>query len=102
MYCSHCGKELPTGTATCPSCRAPATYASPPGPSGDPIVGATADLRRAVQGLVSTTARLSDELAAKAEAAAKDPSGSAKKAIHRVAQELDAVAQEIDKIVKDL
>jgi hypothetical protein len=65
----------------------------------DPVA---AELKRAINDLASSTIHLSKRLASKAESAAKDPSGSAKKAARKVAQELDAVAKEVDRILHDL
>jgi len=58
--------------------------------------------RRAAKELAVASANLTKRVAGKADAAAHDPSGSAKKVAHRVAKELDRVAQEIDRILDDL
>jgi hypothetical protein len=68
----------------------------------DEFEQALGDAKRAAKHLAEATARLTKRVVTKAEVAAKDPSGSAKKAAHRVATELDAAAKEIDRILKDL
>jgi len=102
MYCQQCGKQLPTGASACPSCQA--SVVPPPSRTSysDPVDQAAADLKRAADELISTTVRLSKELAAKAEAAAKEPSESAKKAVRRVGDEIDRVAKQVDKVLKEL
>jgi hypothetical protein len=102
MYCQSCGRELAPGASSCAACGARVFYPPPPSDSSDQIDQIAAEVRKAAKELISTTARLSGQLAEKAEATAKDPSGSAKKAAHRVAKELDAVAGELDRILKGL
>jgi hypothetical protein len=68
----------------------------------DSINEAVKDTKQAAKQLASATAKLSKRLIDKAETAARDPSGSAKKVAHRVAKELDAASREIDRILKDL
>jgi hypothetical protein len=102
MYCPNCGKELPTGAATCPSCHARVIPPPPRATHSDPIDQAADDLKRAAEEFVATTTRLSKELSGKVEAAAKEPSESARKAVRRVSEELDRVAKEIDKALKEL
>ena len=111
MYCSQCGRELPGDTATCPACgfspAAPPSSAGawstpPPSPSSDPVEEILNETRKAARELANATARLSKRLVKEARTATKDPSGSAKKAVKRVAQELDSAAKEIDRILKDL
>jgi hypothetical protein len=63
---------------------------------------ALGEAKHAAKELAVATARLTKRVVSKAEVAAKDPSGSAKKAAHRVATELDAAAKEIDRILKEL
>jgi len=58
--------------------------------------------RRAATELAAASARLTKRVVAKADGAAHDPTGSAKKVAQRVAKELDAAAKEIDRILKDL
>jgi len=101
MYCQNCGKELHSGALSCASCGAvvPGVHV---GAAPASVKELLAEARRAARDLVSTTTTLSAHLATKAEAAAKDPSGSAKKAVHRVAKELDAAARELDRILRDL
>jgi len=60
------------------------------------------DTKRAAKDLAKATARLSKKLLSRAEAAAKDPSGSAKKVGHRVSKELDAATREIERVLRDL
>lgn len=60
------------------------------------------ETKQAAKDLAKVTAQLSKKLFTKAEAAAKDPTGSAKKVGHRMAEELDAATKEIERIIKDL
>lgn len=101
MYCQNCGKELPVGALSCASCGAvvPGVHV---GAAPASVQELLAEARRAARELVSATAQLSTHLASKAEAVAKDPSGSVKRTVHRAAQELDAAAREIDRILRDL
>jgi predicted nucleic acid-binding Zn-ribbon protein len=99
MYCQNCGKELPTSTVSCPACGAEVFYPVPP---SRPIEDVVDDLKRAAKDLAANAVQLSRSLATKADAVAKDPTGSAKKAANKVAAELDEVAKEIDRIFKDL
>lgn len=110
MYCSQCGKELPTNATVCPSCGfslgAPRYFstgpsATPP-PSADPVELILNETKKAARELADATARLSKRLVEKAQTAAKDPTGSAKKAAKTVAKELDSAAKEIDRILKEL
>ena len=111
MYCSQCGKELPANATTCPACgfsavasaASPGSWAtSPPSHSGDPVEEVLNETRKAARELADATARLSKRLVKGAQTAAKDPSGSARKAAKKVAQELDSAAKEIDRILKGL
>lgn len=102
MYCQTCGKELPGGATSCPSCHATVFYPPPPPNPSDPLDQILSDVKHAASDLLAGSARLSGRLADHAEAAAKDPSGSAKKAARRVAKELDAAAKEVDRVLKGL
>jgi cell division septum initiation protein DivIVA len=102
MYCPQCGKELAPGNLTCAACgfispAAPAPSAAPP--SFEQLVSET---KHAAKDLAKSTAHLSKRMFSKAQTAAKDPSGSAKKVAHRAAKELEAAAREIDRILRDL
>lgn len=104
MYCQHCGQELPSGALTCPSCGA-ATPAGASRSGGSPppsLEDVLSETKRAAQDLAASAARLSERLLSKAGVAAKDPKGSAKKAVKRVAKELEGAAREVDRIVRDL
>jgi hypothetical protein len=68
----------------------------------DSLKEAVEATRRAAKDLASASARLTKRVLDRAETAAHEPSATAKKAAHRVAQELDAAAKEIDRILKDL
>ena len=114
MYCSQCGHELPTNATACPACgyssvgtspppaAASSTNAPPPPSSGDTVDQILTETKKAAHELADASARLSKRLVARAQTAAKDPTGSAKKAAKRVAKELDAAAKEIDRILKSL
>lgn len=60
------------------------------------------EAKRAAKDLASASAKLSRRLLTKAEDAARDPEGSARKATRLVAKELDAAAREIERILNDL
>lgn len=68
----------------------------------DTLNDALHEVKRAAKDLASASAKLSKRLVVKAERAAKDPEGSARKATRAVAKELDAAAREIDRILKGL
>jgi zinc-ribbon domain len=106
MFCQHCGKELPAGAGVCPACGAVVNLPPPPGaplpPPPDSIEQIVHDLKQTSKQMASSAANLSRRMAAKAGTAAKDPTGSAKKAAHKVAEELDNVAKELDRILHDL
>jgi hypothetical protein len=105
MFCPHCGKEVSTGASSCPACGAALPWAPPSGAATggpDSLEKILHETKQAAHELAVASARLSKRLVEKAQTAAKDPSGSAKKAAHRVAQELDAAAKEIDEILRQL
>lgn len=99
MYCQQCGKELPQGSGACPACGYASGTTSSSAATFDQLLKET---KHAAKDLAATTAQLSKRLLAKARTAAKDPPGSAKKAAHRAAEELESAAREIDRILKDL
>lgn len=102
MYCAQCGKELPQNASACPACGFALHGAPSTPPGGDSVDQVLSETKRAARELAEASARLSKRLVVKAQTAAKDPGGSAKRAAHRVAKELDAAAHEIDRILKDL
>jgi len=101
MYCQNCGQELPAGRVQCAACGAAVPRAAHPSASSS-VDQLVQDTRRAAHDLAESATLLAKRLAAHAETASKDPSGSAKKVAQRVAKELDDLGQEIEKIVKDL
>ena len=104
MYCQQCGHELPPGANNCPACGSQVVPPAHSHRSGATLNldEAIADAKKAAKDLVSITAQLSERLAAKAERVAKDPSGSAKRGVRRMATELDKARKEIDKILNNL
>ena len=58
--------------------------------------------RRAARDLTVATAHLTKRLAEKAEVAMKDPSGSAKQAVDKVAKGLNHLVDDLDRLLKDL
>jgi hypothetical protein len=70
--------------------------------SEDELEKALGESKRAAQELVRASARLTKHLLAKAEIAAKDPKGSATKAVRKVSQELEAASREVDRILREL
>jgi cell division septum initiation protein DivIVA len=102
MFCPQCGKEIPSGSPTCPACGylavpQPASKSSP-----DSIDDVVAELKRAAKDLARSAAALSGRVVDKAGDAAKDPKGSAKRVTRKVAQELDHASKEIERILRDL
>ena len=105
MFCQNCGNRLNAGDTVCSKCNAPVGLPPPPpgAPAGqNPVDDLVREVKRSAKELAVASARLSKHLAAKAETAAKDPSGSAKKVATRVTSELDRIANEIDKALRDL
>jgi uncharacterized Zn finger protein (UPF0148 family) len=103
MFCQQCGKEIPSGSPTCPACGFNAMSHSAAAPS-DPesVEKIISEMKRAAKDLSVAAANLSQRVADKAGRAAKDPSGSAKRATRKVAEELDKAAKEIDRVLRDL
>jgi uncharacterized protein YoxC len=66
------------------------------------IEAAVAELKQSAKELARAAAHLSRKVAAKTGDAAKDPPGTAKRAAHAVAHELDNLAKEVEKILRDL
>lgn len=111
MFCQQCGHEIPSGATACPGCGfvplapppvGPAAAVPPSPGSSDPVEQILSETKRAAKELAEASARLSKRLVAKAQTAAKDPTGSAKRAAQKVAKELDSAAREIDRILKEL
>jgi predicted nucleic acid-binding Zn-ribbon protein len=104
MYCQQCGRELPAGALTCPGCgsRVYRPWFSLSSDLSFDLDQAVADAKAAAKDLASITARISQRVAASAERAAKDPSGSAKRGARRVVDELDKARHEIEKILSEL
>ena len=103
MYCQWCGTLLPPGAESCPHCAGPGATGSAAGSvRSDSVDQLVADAKHAAKDLAVATARLSKRLLSKAEVAAQDPSGSAKKAARRAAKELDRAAEELDQLLRKL
>jgi hypothetical protein len=103
MYCSNCGKELPAGATSCPACGyAVGSPRSTGARVGDTLDDAIGDLRRAADELAQSAANLSKRVVSHAGAAAKDPSGSARKAAKKVADELHRISSDIEQTLRDL
>ncbi|MHB8351094.1 MAG: hypothetical protein ACYDFT_00115 [Thermoplasmata archaeon] len=58
------------------------------------------EVAHAAKDLAATVSRLTERFVTKAEAVSKDPTGAARKAARRAADELDAAAKEIDRVLK--
>jgi len=58
--------------------------------------------RRAAIDLTVATAHLTKRVAEKADAAAKDPAGSARKAADRIAKGLNDMVRDLDRLLKEL
>ncbi len=107
MHCPSCGSENPPTNATCSACHAPLVPPPPPpsagrATAGSPVDDLLRDTEKAAKDLAAASARLSKRLAERASEAAKDPSTTAKKAVHKVAKELESVGQDIERLLKDL
>lgn len=102
MFCPQCGKEIPSGSPTCPACGYLAVPHAPSKGSTGSINDTVAELKRAAKELAQSAAALSGRVVDKAGDAAKDPKGSAKRVTRKVAQELDKASQEIERILRDL
>lgn len=105
MYCAHCGIELPGGATTCASCSF-RTQAPSPAASGhassNPVDEILRETKQAVRDLAEATAKLSKRLAAHADAAAKDPSATARRARDRLKKDIDALATDVSNTLKKL
>jgi len=103
MFCQQCGKEIPSGSPTCPTCgynaMAHGTGASRDRESIDTVVF---EVKRAAKELTVAAANLSRRMTDAAEKVAKDPSGAAHRASRKAAQELEKAAKEVDRILRDL
>ncbi len=104
MYCQNCAHELPSGATACPACgyAVPGMGAHAGSSAASSIDQVLHDTKQAAKELAASAGKLSERLVAKAGTAAKDPAGSAKKAVKRVAHELEEAAHEIDRIVREL
>jgi hypothetical protein len=101
MYCSTCGRELPPGSTVCPVCSGGAS--GPQASSSTDVIGqAVAEAKRAAKDLMEASARLSRMAIDRAEAAGKDPAGTAKKVAERVANDLESAARAVEKALKEL
>jgi F0F1-type ATP synthase membrane subunit b/b' len=68
----------------------------------DSIEDILKDTKRAAKDLARASAELSRRLLTKAEVAARNPGGTARKAGKQLADELDAATREVERILKDL
>jgi len=103
MFCVQCGKEIPSGSPTCPACGA---FVVPPSPSGPTrtltLDDAVAEFKHAAKDLAQSAQALSKRVAVEAHKATQDPAGSAKRATRKVADELDQAARTIERMLRDL
>jgi hypothetical protein len=99
MQCEECGKEIPPGSPTCPACG---HFAMPRGANSPTLDDAVSEVKRAAKEFAAATASLSRHVVAKAGDAAKDPTGTAKRATRRAAEELDKAARDVERILRDL
>jgi hypothetical protein len=103
MYCRWCGTQLPDAAKTCPKCGKPASLASDFDPAArDAVDRVIADTTRAAKDLAAASARFTERLASKMQAAADDPKGTATRAARRIARDLDEAREEIEKALRDL
>lgn len=69
---------------------------------GDTFEEALRETKKAAQDLARATAKLTRRLLEKAEGAAKDPRGSAKRAARTTAKGLESAARDVDELLKKL
>ncbi|MGD0250276.1 MAG: zinc ribbon domain-containing protein, partial [Thermoplasmata archaeon] len=104
--CIRCGTEVPVGAKYCPACGFACSPSSTEGSSGsssrDPLELALLEAKRAAKDLAEAMAKLSKRVAATAGTAAKDPSGTAKKAADRVKKEVDGALEDLSELLKEL
>lgn len=105
MYCAHCGSELPSDGTVCARCgfstQAPAPARSSGG-SPDPVEELLRETKRAVNDLAAATVKLSQRFGTHAEAAAKDPSGTAKRALDRLKKDIDSLVNDVTNALNKL
>jgi uncharacterized Zn finger protein (UPF0148 family) len=101
MDCRFCGAALPAAAAYCPACGKPTAVPPPPGAPPSPnrvaLDDAVSEARRAMDELANATAHVSHSVVRSAKAAVKDPSAAAKKAMERLARELDAARDKLQR-----
>ncbi|HKN07014.1 MAG TPA: zinc ribbon domain-containing protein [Thermoplasmata archaeon] len=103
MYCQQCGKEIPSGSPTCPACGFNAMARRPTPSSGsDSIEHFVSETKKAAKELAAAAATLSQRVVDKAAGAARNPPASVKRATRKAAEELEKAAREIDRIIRDL
>ncbi|MGA8603809.1 MAG: zinc ribbon domain-containing protein [Thermoplasmata archaeon] len=103
MYCQQCGKEIPSGSPTCPACGFNAMARVPtPSSRSDTLEHFVSETKKAAKDLAAAAASLSQRVVDKATVTAKNPSASAKRATQKAADELEKAAREIDRIIRDL
>ncbi len=105
MYCAHCGTELPAGSVVCASCGFTTKAPSPVRPgsnSPDPVDEILRETKRAVKDLAEATAKLSKRVAAHADAAVKDPSGTTRKALDRLKRDINSLVSDVSDALKKL
>ena len=101
MFCANCGKELPGGAGACPACGfspGRSTGAS----TSSAIHEMVSEAKRAVKELNEAATSLSRQVRSGAQAAAKDPKGTSKRAVRRAAKELESAVDEIDRLIRKL
>ncbi|MCI4331964.1 MAG: hypothetical protein L3K19_09005 [Thermoplasmata archaeon] len=85
VYCSACGRRV-----------------GAPSPHPDRVEALADEASRAARDMVRAAAKFSRLAIDKAEQAARDPPGTAKRAVDRAVAELKNAKAEIDKALKDL
>lgn len=105
MYCARCGAKLPEGAAVCLSCgfstKASAPGGTTPSPS-DPFDEVIRETKRAAKELAKATAKLSRQVATHADAVAKDPSGSTRKALDHLKRDVRTLVDDVSDALKKL
>ncbi|NNN17557.1 MAG: zinc ribbon domain-containing protein [Thermoplasmata archaeon] len=105
MYCAHCGAALPEGTNVCTSCGVASSTSVPGSPkanSSDPIDEVLQETKKAVRELASATAKLSKQVAAHADALAKDPSGTTRKGLDHLKRDIHSLVDDVSDALKKL
>ena len=103
MFCAQCGKEIPSGSPSCPACGFnPMGTARKTRARHVSVEDAVAEVRRAAHDLGRSAEALSRQVTVEARRAAYDPTGTARRATRKASRELQRVADQIERVLRDL